>query len=205
MACRTGSTVRKGGCMEFEGLTRDHLANVEALNRGWLRCWPESGASAANLAARLRERAATTPFLLFSFREQDEDLWSRLLEKPRQPDLLDQPLRSDDGLHTVQLSGLAFIWWLAWRNPYAARIISGAPAGWCEKITSVTLMRVLECTSGCSLIEPRLETTSMMHKGYAQIGALQSMLTTGQPASNGRLKAAACRMPQFTRQVTDKV
>ena len=191
--------------MEYEGLTRDHLANVEALNQGWLRCWRENDASVGNLTARLRDRAATAPFLLFSFREQDDDLWNRLLEKPRQPDLLEEPLRSNDELHEVQRIGLAFIWALAWRNPYAARIVSGAPSGWCERITSVTLMRVLERTSGRSLIRPRLETTSMMHKGFAQIGAFQSMLTTAQPASNGRMKAAACRMPIFTRQVTDKV
>ena len=191
--------------MEYEGLTRDHLANVEALNRGWLRCWRENAASAGNLTARLRDRVATAPFLLFSFREQDDDLWKRLLEKPRQPDLLDELPGSNDELHAVQITGLAFIWSLAWRNPYAARLITGAPSGWCERITSVTLMRVLERTSGRSLIRPRLDTTSLMHKEFAQIGAFQSMLTTGQPASNGRLKAAACRMPQFTRQVTDKV
>ena len=191
--------------MEYEGLTRDHLANVEALNRGWLRCWRDSDAPAGNLTNRLRDRAATAPFLLFSFREQDDDLWNRLLEKPRQPDLLDKPLRLDDELHVVQNNGLSFIWALAWRNPYAARIISGAPAGWCEKITSVTLMRVLESASGRSLIRPRLETTSMMHKGFAQIGAFQSMLTAGQPASTGRMKAAACRMPETVRQLADKV
>ena len=191
--------------MEYEGLTREHLANVEALNRGWLRCWRESGASAGNLTTRLRDRAATAPFLLFSFCEQDDDLWTRLLEKPLQPDLLDEPLRSNDVLHALQSNGLAFIWALAWRNPYAARIISGAPSGWCERIASVTLTRVLERTSGRSLIRPRLETTAMMHKEFAQIGAFQSMLTADQSASSGRMKAAACRMPQFTRQVTDKV
>ena len=191
--------------MEYEGLTRDHLANVEALNQGWLRCRRESDTSAGNLTARLRDRAATAPFLLFSFREKDDDLWNRLLEEPRQPDLLEEPLRSNDELHAVQSNGLAFIWALAWRNPYAARIISGAPSGWCERITSVTLMRVLECTSGRSLIRPRLETTSMMHKGFAQIGAFQSMLTASQAAATGRMKAAACRVPEFTRRVTDKV
>jgi hypothetical protein len=191
--------------MEYEGLTRDHLANVEALNRGWLRCWGESAASPADLTARLRDRAATAPFLLFSFREQDDDLWKRLLEKPRQPDLLDESLESNDAMHAVQITGLAFIWSLAWRNPYAARIISGAPSSWCERITSVTLMRVLQCTSGRNLIRPRLETTSMMHKGFAQMGAFQSMLTNGQPTSNVRMKAAACRSPEIARQLADKV
>jgi hypothetical protein len=191
--------------MEYEGLTRDHLANVEALNRGWLRCWRENAASAGNLTARLRDRVATAPFLLFSFREQDDDLWKRLLEKPRQPDLLDELPGSNDELHAVQITGLAFIWSLAWRNPYAARIISGAPSSWCERITSVTLMRVLQCTSGRHLIRPRLETTSMMHKGFAQIGAFQSMLTNGQPTPNARMKAAACRAPEIARQLADKV
>jgi hypothetical protein len=191
--------------MEYEGLTRDHLANVEALNRGWLRCWRENAASAGNLTARLRDRVATAPFLLFSFREQDDDLWKRLLEKPRQPDLLDELPGSNDELHAVQITGLAFIWSLAWRNPYAARIISGAPSSWCERITSVTLMRVLQCTSGRHLIRPRLETTSMMHKGFAQIGAFQSMLTNGQPTPNARMIAAACRAPEIARQLADKV
>mgnify|MGYP001828741872 CR=1 FL=1 len=191
--------------MEYEGLTIDHLANVEALNRRWLRCWRESDAAAGDLTARFRDRAATAPFLLFSFCEQDDDLWSRVLEKPRQRDLLDEPRRSNDELAAVQMNGLAFIWALAWRNPYAARIVTGAPSGWCERISSVTLVRVLECTSGRSLIRPRLETTSMMHKGFAQIGAFQTLLITGQPASNGRMKAAACRTTPIVRQVSDKV
>lgn len=191
--------------MEYEGLSRDDLANVQALNRAWLRCRGDSDVYAGNLTTRLLDRLAAAPFLLFSFREQDDDRWNRLLEERQQQDLLDEPLPCNGELHAVQFAGLAFIWGLARRNPYVARIVSGAPAPWCEKIASVTLMQVLDHASCCNLLEPRFETVSMMHRGFAQIGALQAMLTTGQPAYFGRLKAAACRMPETARQVADKV
>jgi hypothetical protein len=191
--------------MEYEGLTRDDLANVEALNRAWLRCRSDSDIAAGTLTPMLRDRMATAPFLLFSFREQDDDLWSRLLEKRPQQDLLEERRQSNDELHAVQLPGLSFIWGLARRNPYAARFVSVAPSRWCEKIMSVTLMRVLEHTSSSSLLEPRVETAPMLHKGFAQIGALQSLLMTSQAAYGDRMRAAACRAPQIARQVADKV
>jgi hypothetical protein len=191
--------------MEYEGLTRDDLANVEALNRAWLRCRGASDIAAGKLTPTLRDRMATAPFLLFSFREQDDDLWRGLLETRPQQDLLDERPQSNDELHEVQSPGLSFIWSLARRNPYAARIVTGAPSRWCEKIMSVTMMRVLECTSNRHLIEPRLETASMLHRGFVQIGALQSMLMTSQPAYSDRMRAAACRTPQIVRQVADKV
>ena len=191
--------------MEYEGLTRNDLANVEALNRAWLRCCGDNNTAAGKLAAPLRDRMATAPFLLFSFREQDDDLWSRLLEKRPQQDLLGERLQSNDELRALQSNGLSFIWGLAHRNPYAARFISVAPSRWCEKIRSMTLMRVVDSTSRRNLLEPRLETASMLHRGFAQIGALQSMLMTCQPALDDRLRAAACRTPQIARQVADKV
>jgi hypothetical protein len=148
---------------------------------------------------------ATAPFLLFSFREQDDDLWSRLLQKRPQQDLLDERPQSNDELHAVQLSGLSFIWALACRNPYAARFVSVAPSRWCEKIMSVTLMRVLDRTSSRYLLEPRLEDASMLHRGFTQIGALQSMLITSPRIHDDPMRAAACRTPQIVRQVADKV
>ena len=191
--------------MEFEGLTRDDLANVEALNRAWLRCRGGGDIFAGNLNVSLRDRVATAPFLLFSFRERDDELWSRLLEKRPQRDLLDEPSESTDELHAVQVAGLSFVWMLARRNPYAARIVSIASSHWCEIMTSATLMRILECTSNRKLIEPRLETASMLHRGFVQVGALQSLLTTSQQAYDDRIRAAACRVPKIARQVADKV
>jgi hypothetical protein len=191
--------------MEYEGLTRDDLANVEALNRAWLRCRCASDTTAGKLTPTLRDRMATAPFLLFSFREQDDDLWSRLLEKSPQQDLLEERRQPGDELRAVQVPGLSFIWALARRNPYAARFVSVAPSRWCEKIMSVTLMRVLDRTSSRYLLEPRLETASMLHRGFAQIGALQALHITGRPAHESHMKAAACRTPQIARRVSDKV
>ncbi|HKJ20160.1 MAG TPA: hypothetical protein VJ993_05830 [Woeseiaceae bacterium] len=191
--------------MEYEGLTRNDLANVEALNRAWLRCCGDSDIAAGKLTATLRDRMATAPFLLFSFREQDDDLWSRLLEKCPQQDLLDERRQSSDQLRLVQLNGLSFIWGLAQRNPYAARFVSVAPSRWCEKIMSVTLVRFVESTSSRNLLEPRLETASMLHRRFAQMGALQSLLFTSQPAYDDRMRAAACRTPQIVRQIANKV
>jgi hypothetical protein len=40
---------------------------------------------------------------------------------------------------------------------------------------------------------------------FAQIGALQAMLTSRELIPYRRMPAAACRMPQPAQQVTDKV
>ena len=191
--------------MEYEGLTQDDLANVRALNRAWLRCRGGGDVLAQSLTARRLERLAAAPFLLFSLREQDDSWWHGLLEDQAQRDLLREPPPSNGGLRELQSTGLAFLWGLARRNPYVVRIVSGAPPHWCEQIASATLMQLLDRSSCCDLIQPRFENISKMHKSFAQIGALQSMLTTGQPARDGRMAAAACRMPAATRQVADKV
>ena len=54
--------------MEYEGLTRDDLDNVYALNAAWLAI--EGGVLDGNrLSERRRRRLATTPFLLFMIGE----------------------------------------------------------------------------------------------------------------------------------------
>jgi len=190
--------------MEYEGLTRDDLTNVRALNRAWLRCQGGGDVATVTLTVRRLERLAAAPFLLFSFREQDDRRWNGLLEK-RQQDIFAEPLPPGSELHALQSTGLAFLWELARRNPHSARIVSGAPAHWCEQIASATLIRVLDRASRCNLIKPRFETISTMHRGHAQICALHSMLTKGQAADYGDMKAAACQMPKSVRRVADKV
>ena len=184
--------------MEYEGLTQDDLANVRALNRAWLRCRDGGDVVAQSLTAQRLERLAAqrTPMI---------QTLAGLFEDRAQRDLLREPPPSNGGLRELQSAGLAFLWELARRNPYAARIVSGAPSHWCEQIASATLMQLLDRSSCCDLIQSRFENISKMHKSFAQIGALQSMLTTGQPARDGRMAAAACRMPATTRQVADKV
>lgn len=201
--------------MEYEGLCRDDLDNVRALNRVWLKL---EGSAELRLSANRLERLAATPFLMFSFCENDDARWSCLLGERGQRDMLEQEAVASAELRQLQAAGLGFLWELARRNPYVTRIVSGAPLHWCEQIAASTLVRVLECAR-FSLIESRFaDGTSLqrrlMGRGsalqremrvFAQICALQSMLTSGQAAQYGRLPAAACRMPKTGRQVADEV
>lgn len=201
--------------MEYEGLSRDDLDNVRALNRVWLEI---DGSAELRLAAQRMERLAATPFLLFSFCEYDDVRWSDLLGERRQLDILEQQTVVSAELRELQVAGLGFLWELVRRNPYVARLVSGASVSWCEQVAASTLVRVLECAR-IRMIEPRFSEDSaikrrLLARGsaldremrvFAQIGALQSMLTSGQAAQYGRLPAAACRMSQTGRQVADEV
>ena len=201
--------------MEYEGLSPDDLDNVRALNSVWLEL---HRGNEPGLSAIRRERLAATPFLLFSFCEHDDARWSDLLGERRQLDMLERETVDTAALRELQAAGLGFLWGLARSNPYVARIISGAPLYWCEQVAASTLVQVIECAR-FKMIEPRFaDGTSLKRRLlgggsaleremriFAQIGALQSMLTSGQPGQYGRLPAAACRMPQTGRQVADKV
>ena len=201
--------------MEFEGLSRDDLDNVRALNRAWLG---QDRNAELRLSQGRLERLAAAPFLLFSFCEHDDERWSRWLGERGQQDLLEQDASASADLRALQAAGLAFLWDLARRNPYVARIVSGAPLSWCEQIAAATLVRTLDCAR-YRVIEPRFadgtsQKRRLLGRGsaleremrvFAQIGALQSMLTRGQLAQYDRLPAAACRMPRNSRQVADKV
>ena len=201
--------------MEYEGLSRDDLANVQALNRAWLNLDRDT---VGRLSMARLERLAAAPFLLFSFREQDEAWWSWLLGDRQQQDILAQHPSATGELKQLQAAGLGFLWELARRNPYVARIVSGAPLAWCEQIAMATSVRILDCAR-FRTIEPRFDTGSAIHRCllrqggaperemrvFAQIAALQSMLTGGQAEHCERLPAAACRMPRTARQVADKL
>lgn len=201
--------------MEYEGLSRDDLDNVRALNRAWLEL---DGSAEQRLSFRRLERLAATPFLLFSFREQDDAWWSWLLDERRQQDMLEQQVAVNGDLQQLQAAGLGFLWELARRNPYVARIVSGAPLSWCEQIATETFVRVLDCAK-FEMVEPRFVLGTSLQRRlfrrggaleretrlFAQIGALQSMLTGGQAVTYERLPAAACRMRQPAQQVADEV
>jgi len=199
--------------MAYEGLSRDDLDNVRALNRVWLEL---EGAAELRLSATRMERLAATPFLLFSFCEHDDAKWSRLLGEGQQQDLLEHDEALSAELSALQTAGLGFLWELVRRNPYVARIISGASVRWCEQIAAATLVRVLDCAR-FKMIEPRFEQEISLQRRllargsaleremrvFTQMGALQSMLTSAQ--TDTRLPAAACRMPQTARKVADDV
>lgn len=203
--------------MEYEGLTRDDLANVRALNRAWLKLENSDREHPARLSGGRLERLAAAPFLLFSFRERDEQWWQCLFDD-RQQDLLDERPALTGEMHALQAAGLAFLWNLARRNPYAARVVCGAALSWCEQIASRTLLEVVDCAAQRDMLEPRFAYASPMHRRllgqgsgalrqarmFTQIGALQAMLTEGRDDRYEKLAAAACRMPA-PRQVADEV
>jgi hypothetical protein len=205
--------------MEYEGLTPDDLANVHALNGAWLRLHQVHAKELPRLSNNQLKRLALAPFLLFSFREHDDFRWKSLLEAGSQNDLLEEQATAGSDLLGLQTTGLAFIWGLARRNGYVARLVSGAPLHWCEQIASATLVQILDSASRRLIIEPRLEMTSDSHKRlwlrggsavqklrvYAQISALQAMLTSRQLVPFRRMPAAACRMPQPAHQITNEV
>lgn len=201
--------------MEYQGLTQDDLVNVRALNRAWLaRLAPRDSVPAT---PRRRARLANTPFLLFSFQEDDAGLWGRLLDEVPQPDLL--AARAVPAAQELQAAGLGFLWELARRNPYVARIVSGASLNWCDQLAAKPLVQILECAARVELLEPRFANDSPMFRRLfvhgsgalrevrrsAQLAALQAMLTLGQGARQGRLPAAACGMPAVAARVTDKL
>ena len=180
--------------MEYQGINVDDLANVQALNRTWLR-----------LTGR-NERLAAAPFLLFSFREGDARLWERLLGEPDQADLFVPRPNIPDGQRKLQVNGLALLWELSRRNPYVARIVSGAPPGWCERLSSETLVRVLVCARRHDLVTRRFPVDAPVYqRRSAHMAALQLMLTGIDMAAAGRLSAAACRSTVPTRRVADKL
>ena len=205
--------------MEYEGLTKDDLANVRALNRAWLGLGPEELKGLPRLSGQRLERLASAPFLLFSFREHDDQRWQSLLDDGPQQDLLEErPIRASE-LIGLQSAGLAFLWALARRNPYVARLVSGAPLSWCEQIASGTLVQVLNCGARSQIIESRFDNATALHRRlwrcggsapqelrvFAQIGALHAMLTSRELVPRRRMPAAACRIPQPAAQVADKV
>jgi hypothetical protein len=180
--------------MEYQGVNVDDLANVRALNRTWLR-----------LTGR-NERLAAAPFLLFSFRESDTKLWERLLGEPDQADLFIPGPNVPEGQRNLQVNGLAFLWELSRRNPYVARVVSGAPPGWCEQLSSETLVRVLVCARRYDLVSRRFPVDAPVYQHCsAHMATLQLMLTGIDRAAAGRLPAAACRMAAPARQVVDKL
>lgn len=202
--------------MEYQGLTEDVLDNVRALNRAWLRLASHGVDSFSTLDDKRRARLATSPFLLFTLREGD-DIWSRLLADGPQRELFADPPGQEQC--ELQSACLAYLWELTRRNPFAARIVSGAPLQWCERIAAIALVRLLRNTSGADLLRPRFEQDSPMQRRLllrggsalrnardaAQMAALQTMLTTAEFAAFGRLPAAACQIRSTSRRVADKL
>jgi len=201
--------------MEYEGPTRDDFANINALNRSFLVAMSESpttgfGAIAERgLTHSELSRLASAPFLLFSLREHDDEYWEHILKDESQIDLIHSPGPPDTHLRQLQMASLGFLWQLARRNPYAARIVSGAPVSWCERLADLTLVTLLHFAATrndllsvrfpdddklwCRLlgngISARYQVRLTSHQS-----ALQAMLTRQRGPAYNRISAAACTM-----------
>lgn len=196
---------------EYPGPNPDDYANVLALNTAFIK-------AAFEMKGPQRGRLAAAPFLLFSFRERDMDWWDEALVENLQEDLMAAPELDNPQLQRIQIAALSFLWHLARRNPYATRIITGANVSWCEKITDLPLVTLLDRIGARGdVMQSRLDNSNRFGgrllgdgtssrrtvRRSSQLVALQSLLTQATFDNYTRLPAAACAMPRPMR-VQDK-
>ncbi len=202
--------------MEYPGPSEDDFANVRALNAAFLTGVKEERFElrdqddsllqelVAALSPAQVERLAATPFLLFTLHENRPDYWDGLFAKESAADLFTP--RGSSSARELVAGAIGFLWRLAGQNPYTARVVSGAPLGWCERLAAEPLIDVLQsAVSRHDLVAPRFPAASNMWQKLlgagvssdeqvrraAQLAALQSMLT-GAPQEPA-MRAAACR------------
>jgi hypothetical protein len=211
--------------MQYQGPTKDDLENVIALNRYFLGALQRPGAMAfaapevGCLPLSQRARVAEAPFLLFSLQEQDGELWRQLLSQNPQLELAPAGDPAHVAIQELTFASLSFLWQLSRRNAYAARIVSGAPVDFCDRLVSTTLVELLRKAAGrvdllvprfgvddqiwCRLVtggvrsERRLQTMS-------QQSALQCLLTRGQLNDYDELPAAASRFASQPKRRSGK-
>ena len=198
---------------EFPGPSPDDYATVLALNTAFIEATTE-------LKGPQRGRLAAAPFLLFSLREDDVPWWAGVLADQHQGDLMAAAEHESPELRRIQTAAMSFLWQLARRNPYAARIISGASILWCDKITSLPLVTLLNRIGGRGdLIVSRLEkpvalgerllgsgTSSRRQvRRSSQLTALQTLLTGIETGNYTQLPAAACSMSGPLRVLDKKL
>lgn len=212
--------------MAFSGPELSDYENVVALNEAWLGLLqqdtrlrnglvglPDSlRGRITNLSKSQIARLATTPFLLFSFREEDDRYWTRVLDGSPERDLF--AASDTDEAGTLVSAGLGFIWQLARRNPYALRLICGATIYWTERIAEQTFFGLLEAvrttgdTPAIRLVQQRELWRKLLDSGVsreemirhaAQMSALQVILTDppGGRAESWPLAARAAKTPRL--------
>lgn len=217
--------------MDFRPPEATDFANVEALNDAFLdaicrrRLGDVAGLGAvleteiADLGAGARRRLCRCPFLLFSLAEHDSSRWQPLFDGGVAPDLLSESAQPTADEARVVTAAIGFLWQLARRRPYAARVVSGASLDWCSCLGQCTLFDCLQfATTDPGLLSVRLHDhpsfwrrllgpgTSANDKlrRAAHLSALQ-MLLTRQPEQQQALPAAACALPAPALRVADRV
>ena len=197
---------------DYRGPGADDYADVLALNSAFLE-------ATSALKRPQRGRLAAAPFLLFSLRENDLAWWELALLEQRQGDLMSPSEHSNVELRRIQNAALSFLWQLSRQNPYAARIISGASIRWCEKITELPLVTLLNRigaredlmisriesadNSGERLLGPGISSRPQIRRS-SQLAVLQGLLTRTGLNEYARLSTAACSMPRHLRVLPKK-
>ena len=203
--------------MDFEGPDHEDLDNVRALNQAFIDALA-GGAGLDGAEARLaneiralgdlrRQRLANCPFLLFSMGHLYEADWP---VDERQRDLLRAEEPTAGTRTKLVTAALGFLWQLARRNAYAARLVTGAPLAWCERLAErtfmelfaigeqhpqlVTAMRSDDQPFWSKLIDAGTSDDGRVRRA-ARLSALQTILTASASKKLQQLPAAACSMP----------
>ncbi len=145
--------------MDFQGPTPADYENLRSLNVAFLELVQGKGSRhLEGLSPELLRRLqclsrreirwlAATPFLLFSFRERDDNYWQELLSEEKSRDLFTVSMSLTDDAGRLVSAGLGFVWQLANHNQFAARLLCGASTHWCERITERTFFHILAVAS----------------------------------------------------------
>ena len=192
--------------MQYHGPDRADLANVFVLNSAFIawqrakppgdsdeRCLaPDNRARLCALSADQRTRLARVPFLLMSVAEDDDARWQPIFAERRTRDLLQCLQIRDEAASRLVAAALGFLWQLARRNPYAARLVSGASLHWYERLAECTLMELFaRALDDQALLAPRMTDeaglwTRLLTAGVSdrrqvrlavRVAALQTLLT----------------------------
>jgi hypothetical protein len=178
--------------MAFEGPAGRDFLNVESLNTALLELVAADAAAIpmpARLSARLsaldaraRGRLAKTPILLLSVREDDLDRWAPVFESRPTRDLLAALDAPPLPVAELAAATLGFLWQLAYRDPYAARVVSGATIEWCEALGEALLVDVLEFGR---------REAGLLSLRHAESGAFWQRLLTGATSDEALVRQAA--------------
>ncbi len=217
--------------MEFPGPDTADLAEVHALNRAFLDYVAGAGLALtvplqrdlrealAQSGTRTRERMGKCPFLLFTLGESEPLRWTRVFDGRPVGDLVDALSRPGPDELRISSAAIAFLWQFARRNPYAARVVSGAPNSWCERLAACSLVDLFDFAAHSEGLlhlrfgerhafwqrlllagtssEPEVRRT-------ARVTALQTILTEPVAAVRQSLPAAACAMSVPVLEVADR-
>ena len=215
--------------MDYSGPEAADYANVHALNLHFLRMLqthprglshviPADGPiQLATLNQARATHLATAPFLLFSLRERDTDYWGALLDPGPTADMFNAAANEPITDRLIAAT-TGFLWELAKRNPYAARLICGASLHWCEQIAELTLCHLLERVEGREDLlvlrcgrEERFwrkllcdgTSTTKQVRSAAHLGALQRILTNPDTAATTSWRMAASRSNSPALHIAD--